>query len=596
MKSKNSDLKTLKLLLKTINKIDISIIPLLLLNVIFKVGDSFINIFVPMIFINGFEAGWLIKKFFYIVVLLIVVKILLSLLLKLLDREVKIKQEKLYIEFPQAISKKSMDLSYEKLEDPKLLDLKERALFPITSFGAVSKLVVGITGSVASFLTLFGSFGILISFSIPLALVSIGLSFLVVFQYKKFSVVAQEISQSLIPINRKYGYYVRLMANADYQKEIRIFNMQDMIMARSNSYIFNVLAALKDFHKKMANSETIIETWQTILRFVSYSYGAVRVLSKSFGPQIGIGYFSLVIGANESFMTNFANVFHNLFDVKMAIKHLQPFAEFMELEENAEAEGQIELKEIQTLEFKDVTFTYPNTDRKILDKLSFKINKGEKISIVGINNSGKSTIVKLICRFFKVDSGSILVNGIEIEKYNKEKYMEKIACVFQDFSLFPLSIKENIIANKAEDENKLKATIAELDLENKLLGLPSKLDTKINKSIYDDATDFSGGEKQKIAIARALYRNGDLVILDEPTAALDPLAEAEIYENFNELVEGKTTIFISHRMSSSKFCDKVLLIDKGKLVSFASHKELMEDNNLYKDLYEAQAKYFKEKN
>ena len=178
------------------------------------------------------------------------------------------------------------------------------------------------------------------------------------------------------------------------------------------------------------------------------------------------------------------------------------------------------------------------------------------------------------------------------KEYNKEKYMEKLSCVFQDFALFPLSIKDNIVADKDFFKEKVYKIIEDVSLLNRINSLPKGIETYLNKEIYDGGTDFSGGEKQKLAISRGIYRNGELVILDEPTAALDPLAENEIYENFNELTNNKTSIFISHRMSSSKFCDKVLLLDDGKIVDFDSHENLMKGNNLYKDLYLAQAQYF----
>ena len=244
------------------------------------------------------------------------------------------------------------------------------------------------------------------------------------------------------------------------------------------------------------------------------------------------------------------------------------------------------------MEFKNVTFTYPGSDRKIIDNLSFRINKGEKISIVGVNNAGKTTIVKLLLRFFDIDSGEILYNGVNIKNISKKSLYEKISGVFQDFSIMPFTIKENIIGNKAFSENKTDEIIKQLDLDQKIKELPRGINTYLNKDIYENATDLSLGQKQKLAIARALYQDADFLILDEPTASLDPLAESKIYEHFNEMTEGKTAIFISHRMSSSKFTDKILLLDGGKAAAFDSHENLMAYDNLYSKLYKAQAQYF----
>ena len=244
---------------------------------------------------------------------------------------------------------------------------------------------------------------------------------------------------------------------------------------------------------------------------------------------------------------------------------LRPFKEFMELEENKDIFGNGKVEGFQSLAFENISFTYPKSDKIILDNISFIINKGEKISIVGINNAGKSTIIKLICGFFKPDSGEILLNGKNIREYNHKEYMDIIAAVFQDFKLFPFTIGENIEGNE-NNPKKLETVLNKVGIKDLIDKLPKASNSYLEKSIYKDAVDLSGGEKQKLAISRALYKDSKLVILDEPTSALDPLAESEIYENFNSLVEDKTAIYISHRMSSSLFCDKILVLDKGKII------------------------------
>lgn len=195
-------------------------------------------------------------------------------------------------------------------------------------------------------------------------------------------------------------------------------------------------------------------------------------------------------------------------------------------------------------------------------------------------------------RFFDIDSGEILYNGVDIKNISKKSLYDKITGVFQDFSIMPFTIKENIIGNKEFDQKKTGQIIKQLDLDKKIKELPSGIDTYLNKDIYENATDLSLGQKQKLAIARALYQDADFLILDEPTASLDPLAESKIYEHFNEMTEGKTAIFISHRMSSSRFTDKILLLDGGRAAAFDSHDKLMAYDNLYSKLYKAQAQYF----
>ncbi len=593
MESKKlKSIDNLKLLISTIWKLNKYYILVMLINSSFEALSTLINIFVPMIFIRGFQENWGFERYFFVLGLIVVLKLILKTVVNVTNRELRVQNEAMSMEFPQEISKKIMEMDYDKLEDPEILDLKEKALYPITNYGAVSNLLVSTSTGITSVLTILGTIGIIIPFSKILLVVTLVLTFLSIYIDDKFSKYLQEFAQGIVPINRKYGYYLGLMWEPTYQKEIRLFDMKNLITKRAEEYIGNVFEEMNKMYATQGNISTIRILIQTLIRFTTYSYVAARVISERFGPSIGIGQFTVIVGANENFITSFKGAFTAAFDIRMSLYHLEPFSEFMRLDVEDNEVKELVPGDLEELEFKNVSFTYPNSDREILNNISFKINKGEKISIVGLNNAGKSTIVKLICRFFKPNSGEILWNGINIKEYNKEKYMEKLSCVFQDFALFPLSIKDNIVADKDFFKEKVYKIIEDVSLSNRINSLPEGIDAYLNKEIYDGGTDFSGGEKQKLAISRGIYRNGELVILDEPTAALDPLAESEIYENFNELTNNKTSIFISHRMSSSKFCDKVLLLDDGKIVDFDSHENLMKGNNLYKDLYLAQAQYF----
>ncbi len=381
------------------------------------------------------------------------------------------------------------------------------------------------------------------------------------------------------------------MGGPSFQKEIRVYDMGDLIQAKTGIYLDRMMKRFNDKFSYEANANAVKILLESIIRLVSYSYVAMRTLSAAYGPQISFGEFSVIIGANENFMKSFQTMFAETADFLINLKNLEPLYEFMNLEVDPE-EKLKEVSDFESLEFKNVSFAYANSDRLILDDISFKINKGDKISIVGVNNAGKTTIVKLILRFFDVNKGEILYNGRNINEYQKESLYKKISAVLQDFSIMPFSIKENIIGTKDYDDEKIDQILNELELKERVDSLDKGLDTYLNKDIFEDSTDFSLGQKQKLAIARCLYQNPDLIILDEPTASLDPLAEAKIYENFNQMTTGKTAIFISHRMSSSRFTDKILLLDEGKVKAFDSHNNLMKYDNIYSRLYKSQAKYY----
>lgn len=583
-------LRALWLFIKITAKNDPLYIPVIILNALAPAAGTLINVFVPMIFINQITDPRPANDFIKIVIILIIGKILLESLERLLNREEFVRRQAINDYLTFELAKKAMDLTYQNIENPVTLDLKEKANAAI-NMGAIHNLLSCLKAIITSIATIIGTALVIIAFSPYLVAFSLLISLLIIFVNGKESAYTSKFNLEIVNINRRFSYYFSLMATPHYQKEIRVFDLGPMIRSKTKGYLDQMMGGFEDKFAYEANMGAIKIFLGSILRLVSYTYVAMRTLSSAYGPQISFGSFSAIISANENFMKSFQTMFSELADFVMSLANLEPLYDFYVLDSDKE-EALIEAGDFESLEFKNVTFTYPGSDRKIIDDLSFRIKKGEKISIVGVNNAGKTTIVKLLLRFFDIDSGEILYNGVNINKISKNSLYKKITGVFQDFSIMPFTIKENIIANKDFEEEKTSEIIKQLDLCEKIKELPNGIDTYLNKDIYENATDLSPGQKQKLAIARALYQNADFLILDEPTASLDPLAESKIYEHFNEMTEGKTAIFISHRMSSSKFTDKILLLDDGKIAAFHSHKKLMSYDNLYSKLYKAQAKYF----
>nr|MDE5546575.1 ABC transporter ATP-binding protein/permease [Anaeroplasmataceae bacterium] len=307
--------------------------------------------------------------------------------------------------------------------------------------------------------------------------------------------------------------------------------------------------------------------------------------------HLPISSFTLTISSAISFSDCITSIIEANGEYIRAIEYITPLVELMEVP-TEEVEGTEILESLDTICFDHVYFKYPKTDKYVLEDVSFEIKKGEKISIVGLNGAGKTTIVKLICRLYSITKGEIRINGIPIQNYQREQYIKAISAVFQDYKLFAYSIKENI--HPQLEEESLKSICEEVGIKESIEALPQKYDSILSKNYDEGGVELSGGQRQKIAIARALAKHADLLILDEPTSALDPLAEAEIYENFNKMILHKTAIYISHRMSSSIFCDKILVLENGKVSNFDSHENLMkEKNSLYYKLFTSQAKNYK---
>lgn len=583
-------LKALWLFAKITAKNDPLYILVIILNALAPAAATMINVFVPMIFINQITDPRPAVDFIKIVIFLVVGKILIKSLERLLSREEFVRRQGINDYLTFELAKKAMDLTYQNIENPHTLDLKEKANAAI-NMGAIHNLLSCLKDIITSVATIIGTALVIISFSPYLVAFSIFISLLIIFVNGKEAAYTSKFDLEIVNVNRRFSYYFSLMASPHYQKEIRVFDLGPLMKSKTKGYLDEMMAGFEDKFAYEANMGALKIFLESILRLISYTYVAMRTLSAAYGPQISFGSFSAIIAANENFMTAFQTMFSELAAFIMSLVNLEPLYDFYILDSDKE-ENLKEAGEFESLEFINVSFTYPGSDRKIIDDISFKINKGEKISIVGVNNAGKTTIVKLLLRFFDIDAGEILYNGVNIKNISKASLYEKMSGVFQDFSIMPFTIKENIIGNMDYDEENTSEILKELDLDERFKALENGLDTYLNKDIYENATDLSLGQKQKLAIARSIYHKPEFIILDEPTASLDPLAEAQVYEHFNEMTKDKTAIFISHRMSSTRFTDKILLLDEGKIAAYDSHDNLMKYKNKYSDLYKAQAKYF----
>ena len=320
------------------------------------------------------------------------------------------------------------------------------------------------------------------------------------------------------------------------------------------------------------------------------------VCLKAYGGAFGIGAVTQYISAVTALSHNLEEFLGAIGEVNTNREFLKKTFDFLDTP-NDMYQGSLTVEKRNDcqyeVEFKDVSFCYPGTDRKVLDHVNLKFRIGEKLAIVGENGSGKSTFIKLLCRLYDPTEGEILLNGINIKKYNYKEYMSVFSVVFQDFKLFALPLGQNVAASTEYDSEKVQECLSKAGFDARSARMEKGLDTWLYKDCDADGVSISGGEEQKIALARALYQNAAFLILDEPTAALDPIAEAEVYSSFNEIVGDRTAVYISHRLSSCRFCDEIIVFDQGRIVQQGTHEELVEQTNCkYYELWNAQAKYY----
>jgi len=421
---------------------------------------------------------------------------------------------------------------------------------------------------------------------------SIGVMLLLARKLSKYGVW---VSQELVPINRKFGYYLGLQTEKQYQKDIRLYDMGDMITERAAQFTRDTCDLFDKMNEQSGRTKGAISVLNDFLAVFCYAYVGLRTLSDSFGRRLSLGDLTMYVSAASQFTATVVSLGQDVIAMLETMSFLEPYMEFMSLAEETAAKGGERLEgPVETLEFSHVTFTYPKAEKPVLQDVSFQIHRGQKISIVGLNGAGKSTLVKLICRMYRADSGEIRVNGKDIYTYDYLSYMKAISAVFQDYRLFNFSIAENISCVEQGDEQEINRLIDQVGLRNKIDELPEGIYSRFGKEYDEQGIEMSGGQDQKIAIARALYKEASMVILDEPASALDPIAEAEIYEKFNSLVEDKTAIYISHRMSSSVFCDRILILDGGRVADFDTHDNLMrKTDSLYYKLFQSQAENYR---
>lgn len=374
-------------------------------------------------------------------------------------------------------------------------------------------------------------------------------------------------------------------------KEMRAYGFEGMALGRHQSLSQKQMAITAPYMARSNRCWCLI----TLTAQLSSLFAYLFVGAKALCGLCSVGDVTLYVGAVTSLNAALQTVAKYASKMHLQRVYLKEYDEFLNLP-SEKYNGTLPVEKRDdgdyAFEFRHVSFRYPGQTAYSLRDVSFRIRTGAKLAIVGPNGAGKTTFIKLLCRLYDPDEGEILLNGIDIKKYDYEEYLSLLSVVFQDFKLFSMSLGQNVAASAQVDEVRARDCLERAGFGERLATLPKGLDT----GLYTDAEDgvsISGGEAQKIAIARALYKDAPLVILDEPTAALDPFSEYEIYHRFDGLIEGKTAIYISHRMSSCRFCDEIAVFDGGRIVQHGSHEALLADERgLYRRLWDAQAQYY----
>ena len=610
-------------LLKMVHETDSTILPLNLLMICVNLAEIYVGLFLTSALIDSLLAADFRQAALY-ALLLAASALVLGSIGEVLLKKVRTVQNRLWQIVYLWIAKKAISLDYETMEDPEAVKKLLTAERTCDMYGSVGIVVLNYGELLKALLNIVVSVGLSLQLVLtrpaadivtPLsrqedgigraaALLSVpglslllfgaalaGMAFLSRRTAHKYAEKEKNFFQNRAGTEEKLDYLNNnIFFNYRAGKIIRIFGMQDMLL-KSGGREFNegFRFYIRRIHAKRGET---VENLATSGLFTVFSY--LLVVLKTISGAITVGTFTRYVGALNQFGSACASLIEYNAAIRRNAVYMGEFLAFLDVEEK-HSHGTIPVEKRDDgeyeLAFEDVSFRYPGSEKYVLKNVNCRLDMKRKMAVVGRNGAGKTTFIKLLCGLYEPTEGHITLNGVDIRKYKPDEYRDLFGVVFQDFRLFSFPVWENVATGYERDDDRLWKTLYQAGAREFVKNMPEGLETLLYKDT-GEGVEISGGEAQKLAIARALYKDGALVVLDEPTAALDPLAEAEVYARFDEMTEGKTSIYISHRMSSCRFCDDIMVFDDGRIAERGSHETLLAAGGLYSQLWNAQAKYY----
>lgn len=537
------------------------------------------------LFINQTTVDEVIKKVLFLLVLLTILRVAIA----YCNRKNEILKTVTRNAITEEISLQLLQVKYQLMEDPNFINQWNMALYPINSLGAIENFFLAIPKVIQGILLISSVIFILFTYQPILILVILGISLISLVLNRYLMKVELEESQISLKMNKEYGYYLRTLRDPIISKDIRMYQTQPFFVKKLKELFQIYIVSGEKLYGSMNIRATVSITLSILLLVLVYCY----LLFASSG-KIDASSLLLLINASTSLSQTINSIVNEVLGLNQSVIYLAEYHKFNQMVEQETVSGELVLeKDIETIEFKDVHFSYPSTEKEVLKGVNFILNKKHTLSIVGRNGSGKTTIIKLLTRLYEPNQGEILIDGIPLNQIEYKSYLKKLSVVFQDFKTFHYSIKENITF---QDENEvlLERAIQESELEMELTKFSKGIDTYVSKDFASDGVQLSKGQEQKLAIARSIYRNSSVMILDEPTASLDPIAEEEVYKHFKSITKDNLSIFISHRLSSCKHSDRIIFLENGIITEEGTHSDLMKRQGNYFEMYTLQGSKYQE--
>ena len=500
------------------------------------------------------------------------------------------------IKLIEAIAEKMAQTSYENLLDTAFLQRKERASSACDDNQSPAESIwLTWTNILANLLGFAVYLALLSSLSPLLILVVIATTAAGYFVSRKVNQFGYLHREEEAAYTAEMRYVKRTVTSRAFAKDIRIFGLKPWLMEvwQKSFRLYESFLRRREKHYFLTN---LADFLLSLLRNgIAYAYLLHLTLTEGLSASTFLLYFTAASGFTQ-WITGILEQFTTLSKASLEISVVR---EFLEWPEGFQLTGGDPIPDAVNgtyeLQLEHVTYRYPGAAEDTIHDLSLTLHRGEKVALVGLNGAGKTTLVKLLCGFLDPTQGTVRLNGVDIRKLNRRAYYKLFSAVFQEFSLLEATVAENVAQQVAGiDEEKVWQCLENAGLSDAVRALPQGLQTHLGRSIYDDGTELSGGQTQRLMLARALYRNGAVLVLDEPTAALDPITESEIYLKYSEMTQGKTSLFISHRLASTRFCDRIILLENGSIAEEGSHEALLQAGGSYAKLFSVQRRYYEE--
>ena len=567
-----------------------------ILLVLFGVALNLINLYIAPTILDAIETGVSFGELITTILVFVTALILTYAFNEYVMANVLYGRISVRTEIIAMLNNKACRTSYPNIENDEFYKLSEQAsIYCCSNSEATEAIWDTLTQLLTNVICFVFYTGLLLMIK-PIMLIIILVTTLIGFFINNYlSEYKYKHKEELAEQDKRLGYINESSRSLKFAKDIRIFGLRTWL----NELHDKSIAALQAFNNKVAGVYFWARVADLVLAFLRNALAYVYLIGLVVNNEISVAEFLLYFSAVEGFSTLVTGVMTQLNVLKKQSLDLCVVREVLDYPEVFKFEdGQdlvVDTNQDYTIELKNVSFRYPGKNKNILTNINLTIKSNEKIAIVGLNGAGKTTLVKLICGYYDPTEGEILLNGVNIKTFNREHYYKMFSAVFQNFSLLAGSVATNVAQTEGNVNLELVYDcIEKAGLKEKIESLPEKYNSKLNREVYEDATNLSGGELQRLMLARALYKDAPIIVLDEPTSALDPIAEADIYNKYNELAKNKSSLFISHRLASTRFCDRILFIGDEQILEEGTHDELLALGGKYAELFEVQSKYYRE--